>query len=220
MAELQSIIYQIILSVLRSSEFTSASPGFKNQFIGVPNTVGDIGNNAELEEAILEIVGDSFEGDSPDNLNANITDAKDKQKGGSTGKAILSDAKKTLGGLQNPNDILMEFTRFFPPAVILLIAASMAPLVFDILTKPGGPMDVRWKRLVGDEVNAFLSRQSQKDTEMGVRQVIIQSKKGFTAPNGVNSFNTTRGIREGGENKERSDRIGMIDHAKGVADYG
>jgi len=79
---------------------------------------------------------------------------------------------------------------------------------------------LRFKRIISDEVNAFLSRQTQKDTEMGVRPVIIQSKIGFTAKNGANNFNTVRGIREGGIDTERLDRIGMKDHIKGVFDIG
>ena len=100
--------------------------------------------------------------------------------------------------------------------VFLLILFS----IFDLLTKPGGPLDLRFKRIIDDEINAFLSRQTQKDTEMGVRQVIIQSKTGFTASNGKNNYNTLRGIREGGLNEERLTRIGKVDHTKGVFDLG
>jgi len=79
---------------------------------------------------------------------------------------------------------------------------------------------LRFKRIIDNEINAYLSRQAQKDTEFGVRQVVIQSKVGFTATNGANNYNTVRGIREGGIDKERLDRIGMVDHAKGVFDFG
>ena len=112
----------------------------------------------------------------------------------------------------------MSLVQFMPHAALVLLAISLAPMIFDILTKPGGPMDLRFKRIVDDEINAFLSRQAQKDTEFGTRQVIIQSRKGFTASNAENSFNTLRGIREGGLDKERLDRLGMVDHAKGLFD--
>ena len=94
------------------------------------------------------------------------------------------------------------------------------PLIFDILIAPGGPFDIRFKRIVDDEINAFLARQTQKDTEFGYRQVIIQSKLGFTAPNGVNNYNTVRGIREGGIIQERLDRFGMVDQSKGNWPFG
>jgi len=93
-------------------------------------------------------------------------------------------------------------------------------MIFDELTRPGSVLDLRWRRIISNEVSAFLSRQTQKDTQFGVRQVIIQSKTGFTATNGKNNYNTLRGIREGGLNKELFDRIGMVDHTKGVFDFG
>ena len=76
-------------------------------------------------------------------------------------------------------------------------------------------MDLRFRRIIREEINGFLSRQAQKDTEFGVRQVIIQSKTGFTATNGQNNYNTLRGIREGGVNEELLARVGKVDHTKG-----
>ena len=55
---------------------------------------------------------------------------------------------------------------------------------------------------------------------MGVRQVIIQSKTGFTATNGKNNYNTLKGIREGGINEDRLERFGMKDHSKGIFQSG
>ncbi len=220
-ADFQSIVYQIVLSVLRSGEFTSASPGHINTFIGVTGGPGEIGTSEELREAILSIIGEDFEGDNPDSIVQDLLDAEGKKK--KKGKLEAQGAglvKTGLGAATNPAGAAMSLVQFMPHAALVLLAVSLTPFIFDVLTKPGGPMDLRFKRIIDEEINAFLSRQTQKDTEMGVRQVIVQSKLGFTASNGLNNYNTMKGIREGGINKERLDRLGMIDHSKGSFETG
>lgn len=223
MSSFSNITYQMILSVLRDAKMTSASPGKINTFVGLGDGfVGDIGTDEELQEAILDLVGDKFDLESPDDLAQNLLDSegKKKPKKGTLESQLSSKTKKAISILQNPNDIAMEVARFMPHAALLLLAASLAPMIFKELTKPGGPYDLRFRRIVSDEVNAFLSRQTQKDTEMGVRQVIIQSKTGFTAKNGANNYNTTKGIREGGIDTELIKRNGMINHTVGDYDIG
>lgn len=125
-------------------------------------------------------------------------------------------ASKGANIMGHPELLLRSGLRFIPHAVILTFVLKLSKQVFNYLTKPGGDLDLRIKFILQDEFNAFLTRQTQKDTQMGVRQVIIQSKVGFTAANGVNNYNTLKGIREGGINPERIDRITMVDHAKGL----
>jgi len=226
MAGLQTIIYQIVLSIMRESQFSSASPGHINEFLGVTGANTSIGTDEELREAIAEIMEEIGVGGGKEETEADLAsdllnvEGKKGAKEGTTEKEAAGFIRKKMSIIQNPNDIAMEIARFMPHAALVLIAASIAPLIFDIMTKPGGPLDLRFKRIIADEINAYLLRQTQKDTEMGVRQVIIQSKRGFTAINGQNNYNTLRGIREGGIVKERLDRIGMKDHSKGVFDLG
>jgi len=224
MATLDSIIKQMILSAFRSANMTSASPGHVNHFIGIESQGGMdiIGSNEEINVAIREAVQafvddpESAESLSEDLINAEIkTGKKKKGKLESTATGAIS---KVIGVGSNPANIVAMGLPLLPHAALVALALSLTPLIFDVLTRPGGPLDLRFKRIISDEVNAFLSRQTQKDTEMGVRQVIIQSKTGFTAKNGENNYNTVRGIREGGINKERLDRIGMKDHSTGVFD--
>lgn len=221
MATLDIIIKQMILSAFRSANMTSASPGHVNHFIGLESQgdMGVIGSNDEINDAILEVVEGTM-GDS--DISDNSLDEKSK-----SGKNVKSAtqkgmgvAQKGIGVAQNPASIVSMGLKFLPHAALIAFAISLAPIIFDILTKPGGALDLRFKRIINDEINAFISRQSQRDTEMGVRQVIIQSKTGFTATNGFNHYNTVKGIREGGINKEQLDRIGKVDHSKGVFDSG
>jgi len=225
MASLDSLIKQMILSAFRSANMTSASPGHINHFIGIESQGGMdiIGSEEEMKAAVLEAVGAIIDNpETAQSLSQGLLDGEEK-----TGKSkgtLEKQAARTVGSLtgvaQNPASIVAAGIPLLPHAILITLAISLAPLIFDTLTRPGGPLDLRFKRIISDEVNAFLSRQTQKDTEMGVRPVIIQSKIGFTAKNGANNFNTVRGIREGGIDTERLDRIGMKDHTKGVFDIG
>ena len=226
MATLDSIIKQMILSAFRSANMTSASPGHINRFIGIESQGGMdiIGSNEEINAAIREAVqGFVDDPDSADNLAGSLLDSEQKtgkQVKGKLQKGALSGVNVVAGIGQDPTSIIAKVLPLLPHATLVVFALLLAPLIFEILTKPGGPLDLRFKRIISDEVNAFLSRQTQKDTEMGVRQVIIQAKTGFTSTNGQNNYNTLRGIREGGLNEERLTKIGMIDHSKSVFDFG
>lgn len=226
MATLDSIIKQMILSAFRSANMTSASPGHINRFIGIESQGGMdiIGSTEEINDAIREAVqGFMDDPDSAESLAGSLLDSEQKtgkpQKG-KLQKAGLTGLSTAAGIGQDPTSVIARVLPALPHATLLVFALLLAPLIFDILTKPGGPLDLRFKRIISDEVNAFLSRQSQRDTEMGIRQVIIQSKTGFTAVNGFNNYNTLKGIREGGIDKELLDRVGKVDHSKGVFDFG
>ena len=219
MASFKNIILQYVLSILRSSEFTSASPGHINTFKGLASGTGDIGTDDELRAAILEIIGDDIDTDSPDSLSQDILDSENKkQKKGINEKTTTKLVSQGVGTINDPASIVATGIQYLPHAALVALAIALLPMVFDEMTRPGGVLDLRWKRYISEEINAFLSRQTQKDTEMGVRQIIIQSKKGFTASNGMNSYNTQAGLREGGLNKEKIERFGMKDHSKGLLD--
>lgn len=225
MATLDSIIKQMILSAFRSAKMESASPGKINRFLGMEFESGMdiIGSTEEINDAIREAVANIVnDPDSAENLAEDLLNAEEKtgKKKGNLESQTVSGIRKGLGVAQNPANIVSIGLPLLPHAVLVTFAIMLAPLIFTVLTKPGGPLDLRWRRIIDDEINAFLSRQTQRDTEMGVRQVIIQSKTGFTAVNGFNNYNTVKGIREGGVNQEQLSRIGKVDHSKGVFDFG
>ena len=210
---LSSIIIDQIIQVLQNTTFTSANP-LKTNFVKDINNAGlDAAFDQDLQDAIGEIVK-QYNTDSKTEISLPEKKSEKKKKGFGELQGI-SLTSKAMKVSQDPTSIVAMALRRLPHAALIAFAISLAPLIFDILTAPGGPFDVRFKRVVDEEISAFLSRQTQKDTEFGTRQVIIQSKKGFTASNGANNYNTVRGIREGGLDKERLDRIGMIDHTKG-----
>lgn len=225
MPALQTIIYQMVLAMLRESKFSSANITKINKFLGLQGGLPtNIGTDEEFAQAIQEIVRKELTDigldESTTDQAQDLLDAKEKpKKKTNTETKATQSTQKVLATAQNPATAIWDLVQFIPHSKLIILAAFLAPLIFMELTRPGGLLDLRFKRIVDDEITAFLSRQSQKDTEMGFRQVVIQSKVGFTASNGVNNYNTIRGIREGGIDKERLDRIGMVDHSKGIFDF-
>ncbi len=216
MSNLSELITSYMIDLLKETQITSASPQWTNTVKDVRITGLGADFDHELETAIAEKISE-FVTTNPDMFNV-IKIKNDKTSNKTKGTKESQSSRLVKQGLSiadNPAVLIAEGIRYLPHATLILLAISLAPIIFDILTKPGGPLDLRFKRIIDDEINAFLSRQTQKDTEFGVRQVIIQSKTGFTATNGANNYNTVRGIREGGLNKELFDRIGRIEHTKG-----
>jgi len=225
MATLDVIIKQMILAYFRSAEMDSASPGHINRFKGMSAEIGLIGSNEEINAAIREAVGDmTTSEEGADKLAQDLLDSEEKtgkKKKGVAEQQFASGVKGAFSErLQDPVGMMADTIPLLPHKALITLAVLLTPIIFETLTKPGGPLDLRFKRVISDEINAFLSRQTQRDTEMGVRQVIIQSKTGFTAVNGFNNYNTLKGIREGGVNNELLSRVGKVDHSKGIFDFG
>ena len=102
-----------------------------------------------------------------------------------------------------------------PHAALVALTLALIPLIFKELTRDGGSLDLRWKRIIDREVNGFLDRQTQRNTQIGLRQVIIQSRAGFIAKNGASgNENTIRQIRDGGVDGNRLAQIDITDHSK------
>lgn len=112
------------------------------------------------------------------------------EKEGGTG-----DLSTLFSWVRNPRSLLFTIAPYF--AAIFSIP-TVGQAIVDELTKPGGLIDVRFKRIVEREVNAFLDRQTQANTQLGLRQVIITSEAGFRNLGGQGQSNTFKFIREAG----------------------
>ena len=117
-----------------------------------------------------------------------------------------------------PLGLLNKLLAFGGPLIVAVLAPAMAEEVFKWLTRPGGWLDIRFKRVLEAETNAFLDRQTQWNTQIGLRQVTIQSVAGFRNINGIGNENTLRQIREGGVSNTRLALIDFTDHSKGLFD--
>jgi len=223
MASLDVIFKQMILSAFRSVEMDSASPGHINHFKGMKGEI--LGSSDEINEAIKEVLKDLQSDQNQTDKGEGGVDGLSNDGGvggtniplltpqGAASTASSATAKTLLG----KPDILFEMVRKFPPAAIALLAASMAPLIFAYITRPGSDLDLRYIRNIEEEQNAFLSRQQQYDTATGFRQVITTSTiDGFLAVNGANNENTLRQYRKGANFYGELNDITNEHNAKGL----
>lgn len=135
---------------------------------------------------------------------------------GSTSPDLQGPAKEAFQAIKNPGALVAKGLKFLPHAAAVLFAIQISKYVFEEITKAGGAMDLRWRRQMENEFNAFLDRQTQRNTQIGNRQVVIQSAAGFIQMNGAANENTLRQIRDGGVDGTRLARVDLPDHAKGL----
>jgi len=221
MADLQTIIYQIVLSILRNSNFESASVGHINHFIGVEGANTSIGTDEELKAAIEEIVTSlGIETDKTEqDLAFDLLDAEgkvSKTKGGkSKSQALLGAAKAGA----DPVDYVQQYAKRLVPILLpLLVAAGLSDIIVETALSPGGILDRRLRRMITQEFNGLLDKQTQKNFHIGTRQLVIQSRAGFRNIAGIGSEDSLRQIRLGTGNGLRKSALDYIDFSKGVRD--
>jgi hypothetical protein len=121
-------------------------------------------------------------------------------------------------GIGGQSAIIGQVSKILPPVIIAMLVKQIGELVLEELTKPGGGLDTRYKRRITNEIENYLSRQTQRDTQIGLRQVVIQAQNRFLNNNGNGSSNTFAQIRDGGT---RVSEVGLHvkDRAKGLERY-
>lgn len=130
---------------------------------------------------------------------------------------IKSNVLKGVGSTKDPLGAISGAIKGIPipHAALVALATALIPIIFKEITKDGSILDLRWKRIIDREVNGFLDRQTQRNTQIGLRQVIIQSRAGFIQKNGAGgNENTIRQIRDGGVDGNRLAQIDILDHSK------
>jgi uncharacterized protein YbjT (DUF2867 family) len=122
-----------------------------------------------------------------------------------------------MGIIKNPGAFVAAGIRVLPPVAVAFLAKEVAEFVLTELTREGQLLDVRWRRQLDKEQNAFLDRQQQRNTQIGLRQVITTSEKGFIKLNGAGGTESNiRQIRDGGVDGNRLARVDLTDHTKGL----
>ena len=199
---LASMVRQLIEGVMNSARITSASPNFVNRveaydwFSNVDNFDDVI--RAEVQRILAETQTETKEEESQAGVG---TPPAEESEGTNVEASVRQVVEKNAGALQNPIGSLSAGLRSIPlpHAQLVALALAMAPLIFKLLTMDGGALDLRFRRKMQDETNSFLDRQTQRNTQIGLRQVIIQSRAGFIQVNGAGgNENNVRQIREGG----------------------
>ena len=112
---------------------------------------------------------------------------------------VSGPARQGMGAVRNPAGGLETLMARLPQTALVVLAVALAPMIIDEMKRPGSFLDIRWKRVMLEEFNAFLERQDQWNTMLGLRQVIVQSQVGFLMTGGASmSENTLRIVRGGG----------------------
>jgi len=153
-----------------------------------------------------------------------IIDAKmAEQKEGGTKSPPMPQEANMLGligkgartGMGGGAALLGSVARLFPPVAIALAIPFVIDAVLDELTKAGGVLDTRYKRILTNEIENYMSRQMQYDTAVGNRQVIIQTKASFSNLRGAGNSNTFQQVRD---NVNRLADVGLhvTDKAQGL----
>ncbi len=208
MADLQTIFYQVGLALLRDAQFTSASPGHINEFIRVTGANTSIGTDEEIKQAIKDIV---------ESLGVKVEET-DKDKPSTASSGATSLLKSARGGVDPLSVITSQAKTLVPVLIPLLIAAGIGKIILDTSLSPGGILDRRLRRVITEEVNGLLDKQTQKNFHIGLRQLTIQSRSGFRSIQGIGSEDNLRQIREGLGSGLRKSNLDYIDFSKGVRD--
>lgn len=159
----------------------------------------------EIRLAVEKYTDDSATGSGGDGATASTPD-------GLGASDILGFARRGTSGPPDPLAILTPFMPYLGP---LMIATGVAAFVFDWAKSPGGPLDIRYRRELTEEANSFMSRQLQRDTEIGARQVIIQAQANFRNLGGTGHSNTFKQINENGNRLANSGLL-VTDEASGL----
>ena len=139
-------------------------------------------------------------------------DAKIPASKGSVEAQITQNINKLSSVAQNPASMGAEIISKLPHAAVVALAIKLYPVIIDYLTRPGGPMDIRFRRKIELEWNGFLDRQTQKNTQLGIRGVRIQSRAGFIQLSGGASGNSMRLQKDPSKELNRQDILGTNAH--------
>ena len=199
--------------MVNTLRISSANPLHINEVLGGAH-LNIAGLTQALQQDVVQIIQDE--------IKIQMTTFEEEPKNPrstpapSTQMKSQSEISEVMGIIKNPGIFLAESLKVLPPAAFVFLAHEVAQYVFEEITRPGGKLDLRWKRQMDKEDTAFLDRQTKRNTQIGTRQVIIQSEKGFLQMNGAASENTLRQIRDGGVDGNRLARVDLTDHAMGL----
>jgi hypothetical protein len=106
---------------------------------------------------------------------------------------IFSAGMRGAGG---SGAVLNMIKPLLGPAAVAFLAPIVTKMVLEELIRPGGALDIRYKRQITNEVENYLSRQIQRDTQIGNRQVIVQMRSQFLNLHGEGNSNTYQQVRD------------------------
>lgn len=203
-----------ILQMVQGLRISSANPLHINEVLGGAH-LNIAGLTEAMQQDVIQIIQDEIKiqmttfQEEPPNPKS--------KPAPSTQTKVQNEISDVMGIIKNPGQFVATGLRVLPPVAAALFAKQIADYILTELTSEGGPLDTRWKRQLDKEQNAFLDRQQQRNTQIGLRQVITTSKKGFIKLNGAGGTESNiRQIRDGGVDGNRLARVDILDHTKGL----
>ncbi len=230
MGELTEKVKQLILSL----QVTSA--GGDSPKINVALQVDD---TIDLDTTIDEMVGKKQSKKPTAGFGKKlegkdvITDVKkripfDKSRGladligGTQGQAgnLINLAKNPTGAISGIMGALGKTLPFIAVITTILSLPTVVKKIGDFLTAPGSPFDKRLKIISTDALNAFLSRQEQRNLQIGKRQIIFTTNIGFRNSGGALTGNSFKNLGTGqnisGPDIGTTRTASILDKAEGI----
>ena len=185
-----------------------------NNEVKQPFNITEAGLNEEFSREVVQIIKDEIKIQMTE-FRDNPPTPKSKPEDSTFDKA-QDQVGEITAIIKNPSGFIASGIRLLPAAAIAFLAKEVAEEVFVQITKEGGIMDLRWKREMEKEQNAFLSRQTKRETQLGVRPVVINQSNGFTALNPALNYNNQKIIRDHNYEGAVDPNLRLVDHAKGL----
>jgi hypothetical protein len=213
------VIHEMVAMMMESMDVTSASDDMKgtviNKLIRIKDDPSGMNQllDMELKTLIKEVANERTEEAEAKAAHVKQWEQWSAGLGGFIGKDPQDQSKWDFGLKQNqvtkpiregvraatrPEDMGMMFLSKLPHAVLIMLAIQLAPMIIDELKRPGSFLDIRFKRLMLNEFNAFLQRQEQWNTQLGLRNLTVQNTPGFIVTGGTSATETTLRIVRGG----------------------
>jgi len=179
-----------------------------------------------LAEEILsfDIIIDAKLSEGTKDAIEKLETAKEESDGGDYQiEGLGSDVEGGVDFLKNPKgkvtnilkDILGSRAAAIIPALAIAITAPVVMIAFiKALSVKGGPLNRDWRRFIQNEINIGLSRQQQKENELGITQTILTQVVGFNENNENFTYNSLFNV-----NDARIARIGLSDVEAGVTTF-
>lgn len=138
--------------------------------------------------------------------------------------AKFSDISSQLTDIKqlttNPSGFILSMIMPLVPILGPMMVAASMPMIIDtiieVLTRPGFPLDPRFKRRLDEEFNSQLDRQTQFNSSIGARNVVIQTKAGWINMQGAGHRSAMKDVREGTGRGVRQGFIGIEDKSVGL----
>jgi hypothetical protein len=176
------------------------------------------GGDAEYESMLAGLINDDFWNEAESAMTAEELEDYEKSQNkrnidfGKIESEGINQAGQAIAFAKNPMSIVAPLMGMLPHTALIALAVSLIPLIIDELKKPGSMYDVRFRRIMTDEFNAFMERQEQWNAQIGLRNVYVQSHSGFLIQNGAAQTEST--LRQVRESVQRVAPMDFTDHAK------